>query len=100
MQPCTWAPEVGSEREFFYSAAPEPKTAYPPFFQDNPDAMEVFKKSGVANLKDLSVELMFDYVHNNLIPRLMVKRCHENAYLFDDDGGNQNNGAVGTITMD
>ncbi len=30
----------------------------------------------------------------------MVKRRHENACLFDDDGGNQNNGAVGAITTD
>ncbi len=84
---------------FFYSAL-EPKTAYPPFFQDNPDTMEAFKKFGVANLKDISVELMFDYVRNNLIPRLMVKRCHETACLFDDDGGNQNDGVVGAITTD
>ncbi len=55
----------------------------------------------MAHLKDLSVELMFDYVHNNLIPRLMVKRRHENACLFDDDGGcNQNNGVVGVTTVD
>jgi hypothetical protein len=44
---------------------------------------------------------MFDYVHNNLIPRLMVKRRHENACLFDDDGGcNQNDGIVGVTTVD
>ena len=48
--------------------------------------MEAFKKHGVANLKDLSVELMHDYVHNDLIPRLMVKRRHEDAAFFDDDG--------------
>ncbi len=92
-----WHRKLAWNRNFFYSA-PEPKTAYPPFFRYNPDTMEAFKKHGVANLKDLSVELM--YAHNNLIPRLMVKRCHENACFFDDDGGNQNDGVVGAITMD
>ena len=73
-----WHRKLARNRCFFY-CAPDPKTSYPPFFQDNPDAMEAFKKHGVANLKDLSVELMYEYVHNNLIPRLMVKRRHENA---------------------
>jgi hypothetical protein len=95
-----WHRKLARNRHFFYSA-PEPKTAYPPFFRDNPDAMDAFKRHGVAHLKDLSVELMFDYVHNNLIPRLMVKRRHENACLFDDDGGcNQNDGIVGVTTVD
>ncbi len=52
----------------------------------------------MANFKDPSFELMFVYVLNNLIPRLMVKRRQENACLFDDDGGNKNNGVVGAIT--
>ena len=61
-----WHRKLARNGNFFYSAAPEPrKTAYPAFFQDNSDAM---------GLKDLCAELMFDYVHNNLIPRLMVKR--------------------------
>jgi hypothetical protein len=41
------------------------------------------------------MELMFNYVHNDLVPRLMVKRCHEDSCLFRDDGGNQNDGVVG-----
>ncbi|KAI2489341.1 hypothetical protein MHU86_25254 [Fragilaria crotonensis] len=95
-----WHRKLARNRCFFY-CAPDPNTSYPPFFQDNPDAMEAFKKRGrVANLKDLSVELMYEYVHNNdLIPRLMVKRRHEDASLFDDDGGMNNHGVEeGTIT--
>ena len=61
--------------------------------------MEAFKKHGVANLNDLSVELMFNYVHNNLIPRLMVKRCHKCACLFDDNGDDrQHDGVAGGTT--
>jgi hypothetical protein len=41
--------------------------------------MEAFKKHGVSNLKDLSVEFMVNFVHNDLIPRLMVKRRHKHA---------------------
>jgi hypothetical protein len=93
-----WHRKLAQNRYFFYHT-PEPKTVYSPFFQDNPDAMEAFKKHGVANLKDLSVELMLNYVHNDLIPRLMVKRRHEDACLFDDNGGDrQTNGVVGGTT--
>ncbi|KAI2509539.1 hypothetical protein MHU86_4916 [Fragilaria crotonensis] len=93
-----WHRKLAQNRCFFY-CAPDPKTSYPPFFQDNPDAVEAFKKHGVANLKDLSVELMYEYVHNDLIPRLMVKRRHKDASLFDDDGGMNNHGVEeGTIT--
>jgi hypothetical protein len=31
----------------------EPKKLYPAFFVKNPDAMEAFKKYGVAHMKDL-----------------------------------------------
>jgi len=53
------------------------------FFIDNPDAMEAFKKHGVANIKDLRVEMMLEYVHSELIPKLMVRR---EGSLFDDNG--------------
>ncbi len=90
------AQEVSAKEIFFYNA-PEQKNAYPPFFRDNPDVMEAFKKHGVASLKDLSVELTLNYVHNDLIPRLMVKHCHTDGCLFDDNGGDrgQNDGVAG-----
>ena len=64
--------------------------------------MEAFKKHGVSNLKDLSVEFMVNFVHNDLIPRLMVKRRHKHAYMFDDNGGNRrgNDGVVGGTTTE
>ena len=54
--------------------------------------MDAFKKHGVANIKDLRVEMMLEYVHHKeLVPKkLMVKR---DGCLFDDDGGN----AVGVL---
>ena len=62
--------------------------------------MEAFKKHGVANLKDLSVELMLNCVHNDLIPRLMVKQCHKDGCFFYDNGGDrgQNDGVAGGPT--
>jgi hypothetical protein len=53
--------------------------------------MEAFKTYGNSNLKDLSVELMFNYAHNELIPKLLVKRRHENSCLFNDDGSHREN---------
>ena len=39
----------------------------PSFFVDNPDAMNAFKKHGVANIKDLRVEIILEYVHHELV---------------------------------
>jgi hypothetical protein len=36
---------------FFKKTSDGRKAACPPFFADNPDAMEAFKKHGVANIK-------------------------------------------------
>ena len=49
-----------------------------------PDALEAFKRYGVANIKDLRVELMYSYVHQDMIPKLLSKA--EQNGLFDDDG--------------
>ena len=62
----------------------------PHFFVDNPDAMDAFKKDGVANLKDLRVEMMLEFVHHELVPKLIVKR---DGCLFNDEGGD----AVGVL---
>ena len=45
----------------------------PPFIIENPDAMNAFKKYGVGNLKDLSVEMMHMYVLETLIPIMMAR---------------------------
>lgn len=62
----------------------------PHFFVDNPDAMDAFKKDGVANIKDLRVEMMLEFVHHELVPKLIVKR---DGCLFNDEGGD----AVGVL---
>ena len=54
-----------------------------PFFRNNPDGMEALKKYGVADIKDLRVELMFNYDHHDLIPKLQQK-AHRNGLLNDD----------------
>jgi hypothetical protein len=84
-----WHRKFARHRFYFYKA-PEAKTVCPRFFVDNPDAMDAFKKHGVANIKDLRVEMMLEYVHHELVPKLMVKR---DGCLFDDDGGD----AVGVL---
>ena len=53
--------------------SPVPKSRMPPFFIENPDAMDAFKKYGVSNLKDLSVEMMHTYVLETLIPIMMAR---------------------------
>ncbi|KAI2506094.1 hypothetical protein MHU86_8325 [Fragilaria crotonensis] len=77
-----WHRKFARHRYYFYKV-PEAKTVCPRFFVDNPDAMEAFKNHGIANIKDLRVEMMLEYVHNELVPKLMVKR---DGCLLNDDG--------------
>ena len=51
----------------------------PPFFWENPDAMDAFKQHGVSVLKELSVEEMHIYVHETLIPTVVrrIEQCME-----------------------
>ncbi|KAI2493985.1 hypothetical protein MHU86_20559 [Fragilaria crotonensis] len=77
-----WHRKLARNRYYFYKA-PEAKNVCPRFFIDNPDAMEAFKKHGVENIKDLRVEMMLEYVHSQLIPKLIVRR---DCALFDDNG--------------
>ena len=53
--------------------SPAPKSGLPPFFIDNPDAMNAFKNHGVSILKELSVERMHAYVLETLIPTMMAR---------------------------
>ena len=49
--------------------------------------MEAFKKYGVANIKDLRVEMMLEYVHSELVPKLMLMlMLMREGPLFDDNG--------------
>ena len=78
-----WHRKLAKYRLYFCKT-PQAKTMIPPFFRDNPDALEAFKRYGVANIQDLRVELMYSYVHQDLIPKLLSK-AKQNG-LFDDDG--------------
>jgi hypothetical protein len=69
------------------------KKACPRFYVDNPDAMDAFKKHAIANIKDLRVEMMLEYMHHELVPKLMLKR-ENNSCLFDDNGDDHNTAAV------
>ena len=91
-----WHRKLARNRYFYYKT-PEPKTLYPAFFVENPDAMEAFKKYGMAHIKDLRVEMMLEYVHQELIPKLMLKR--ETSGLFDDNGDDAGD-AVGVVAAD
>ena len=70
-----WHRKFACHRYYFYKV-PEAKTVCPGFFVDNLDAMEAFKNHGIANIKDI-------YVHNELVPKLMVKG---GGCLLNDDG--------------
>jgi hypothetical protein len=66
-----WHRKFARNRRYYYKR-PEPKTSYP-VFVENPDAMKAFTKYGIAHIKDLRVEMMLEYVHQELIPKLMLK---------------------------
>jgi hypothetical protein len=51
-----WHRKLAKHRHFFCST-PEAMLLIPPFFCDNRDGLEAFKKHGVAHIQDLSVEL-------------------------------------------
>ena len=82
-----WHRKFARHRYYFYKC-PQAKNVCPRFFVDsNPDAMDAFKKhDGIANIKDLRVEMMLEYVHTQLIPKLMVRR---EGSLFDDNGNDK-----------
>jgi hypothetical protein len=73
-----------SPREVFMKS-PAPKSRLPPFFIENPDAMDAFKKYGVSNLKDLSVEMMHTYVLETLVPEMMARV--EKTEIDEEEGG-------------
>ena len=47
--------------------------------------MDAFKKYGVAHIQDLRVELMYNYVHQDLIPKLLQKAQQNGLYNNDGD---------------
>ena len=55
----------------------------PPFFRENPDAMDAFKQHGVSILKELSVEELHTNVHETLIPT-MVRRIEQRVEIEVD----------------
>ena len=68
-----WHRKFALNRTFF-SKPPDPKDArLCRFFLDNPDAMEAFKLHGTQNIKDLRVELMHEFVVDQLVPELVSR---------------------------
>ena len=74
-----WRPLARWHRRLAYSPkgvfikSPAPKSRLPPFFIENPDAMNAFKQHGVSILKELSGERMHTYVLDTLIPIMMAR---------------------------
>ena len=90
----SWRPLAKWHRRLAYSPnetfikSPAPKSGLPPFFIENPDAMDAFKKYGVRMLKELSVEKMHSYVLDKLIPTMMSRvdqRVKEIGERHDND---------------
>ncbi|KAI2509347.1 hypothetical protein MHU86_5100 [Fragilaria crotonensis] len=86
------------ETPTFLCSTPEAKLLIPPFFRDNPDALEAFKKHGVAHIQDLCVELMYNFVHQDLLPKLLSKAVLNG--LFDDDGTERQDTNASTCAND
>ena len=54
-----WNRTLAKHRQFFCSTS-EVKVLIPaPFFRDNPDSLDAFKKHGVAHIQDLSIKTSF-----------------------------------------
>jgi hypothetical protein len=74
-----WRPLARWHRQLAYSPnetfmkSPAPKCGLPPFFVENPNALNAFKAYGVSILKEVSVEKMHSYVLKTLIPLMMSK---------------------------
>ena len=88
-----WRPLARWHRRLAYSPkgtfikSPAPKNCLPPFFIENSDAMDAFKKHGVRILKELSVERMHTYVLETLIPTMMARVEQGIEDTFDNSQG-------------
>ena len=92
-----WHRRMAYNPKEVFIKSPVPKSQMPPFFIENPDAMDAFKKYGVSNLKDLSVEKMHSYVLETLIPMIMARVNNERnkiEELHRVDEDLENHGAV------
>jgi hypothetical protein len=69
-----------------FAKAPPKKSQMPQLFVPDPDAQEAFRKYGIQNLKELSVELMHEYVIDKLIPTLVAQETKLDFLPDDDDG--------------
>ena len=58
--------------------------------------MDAFKEHAIANIKDLRHEMMLEYVHHELVPKLLLKCENKSGCLFDDNNGNDHDAAAVT----
>jgi hypothetical protein len=79
-----WHRRLAVSRQEAFCKAPPKKSSLPLFFVRNPDAMDAFKKFGVLNLKDLSVEKMSEYLQEQLVPAL-IKKLERGEGLDSDE---------------
>mmetsp|Transcript_16955 Transcript_16955/g.24142 ORF Transcript_16955/g.24142 Transcript_16955/m.24142 type:complete len:146 (+) Transcript_16955:363-800(+) len=49
-----------------------PKKQLPPFLQQNPDICTTIKRYGKEHLAELSIEFIFNYVHDTILPKLLL----------------------------
>jgi hypothetical protein len=88
-----WRPLAKWHRRLTYSPkgtsikSSAPKNCLPPFFIENPDAMDAFKKRGVSILKELLVERMHMYMLKTLIPTTMARGEQGIEDTFDNSQG-------------
>jgi hypothetical protein len=100
-----WRPLARWHRRLAYSPkdafikSPAPKSRLPPFFIENLDAMNTFKKHGVSILKILSVERMHNYVLETLLP-IMMARVERGIEELEDDNVLLQRPAEGELSED
>lgn len=68
-----WHRKLSQGGDYFPSRQNK-KEDIPRFFVDNPEAHRAFMRYAIANLTELSVELMVEYLHDKLIPAIHKMR--------------------------
>ncbi len=62
------------------------KDNLPPFLQANPDVCAAMQQYGKENLRELSIEMMVEYVHSTIIPIMIAE---ENKVPVEEERGDE-----------
>jgi hypothetical protein len=58
----------------------------PPFLQMNPEICTTIKQYAREHLAEVSIEILFEYVHSNILPQLVVDVCEDILHILPNKG--------------